>query len=327
MIKIGSWRIWLTPDDEREREPPGSTPGGDAQREAQPSGGEIEIAWRTLAARLPATTDPCHRSKHAATYRTRVGERDVYLKRYHRYDWRTDLKDMVRPSKARRVLRVSTALAAAGFHVPRVLAAAEERHGPFLRGAWVATEALEGVPLADRLAALAGERAAAPTPAAARVLLAEKRGLLAALGAAVARFHAAGFVAGDLVPANVWLARSAAGDALAFLDHDRTRAGRAPARWWRARRNLVQLNRFVLTGVVATDRARVYRAYAAGRGWSRAEARRRLPWLIAKTIERRRRFDGVADAAALGFRALMRAAPAAAAAASGARAAADRDRR
>jgi len=73
-------------------------------------------------------------------------------------------------------------------------------------------------------------------------------------------------VAGDLVPANVWLLRSAAGDRLALLDHDRTRAGGTPACWRRARRNLVQLNRFVLPGVLATDRARVYRAYAAGRG-------------------------------------------------------------
>jgi hypothetical protein len=142
-----------------------------------------------------------------------------------------------------------------------------------------------------------------------RALLAEKRRLLAALGAAVARLHAGGFVAGDLVPANVWLARADDSDDLAFLDHDRTGAGRAPAPWWRARRNLVQLNRIVLAGVVTTDRARVYRAYAAGRGWSRAEARRRLLWLIAKTIERRRRFDGIADAAAIGFRMLMRAGP------------------
>jgi hypothetical protein len=69
----------------------------------------------------------------------------------------------------------------------------------------------------------------------------------------------------------------------------------------------VQLNRVVLTGVVTTDRARVYRAYAAGRGWTHAAARRRVPWLMAKTLERRRRFDGLADAARLGFRRAMRA--------------------
>jgi tRNA A-37 threonylcarbamoyl transferase component Bud32 len=275
------------------------------------------MAWRTLAEPASTMATPCHRSKHAATYRTRVDGRDVYVKRYHRYRWRTEFKDMLRPSKARQVLRVSTALAAAGFHVPRVLAAAEERRGPLLRGAWVATAALIGDPLATSVAELAWRRVAAPAVAA-RALLAEKRALLTALGATVARLHTSGFVAGDLVPANVWLARVDGYDVIAFLDHDRTRAGRAPARWWRARRNLVQLNRLVLAGVVATDRARVYRAYVAGRGWGRAEARRRLRWVIAKTIERRRRFDGVSDAATIGFRRLMRAAPEAATARPGA---------
>jgi hypothetical protein len=194
----------------------------------------------------------------------------------------------------------------AGFVVPRVLAVADERHGPLLRGAWVATAALAGVPLAERVATLARERVGA-TLEAQRRLLAMKRSLLASLGATVARLHARGFVAGDLVPANVWSVDSAPDGIIAFLDHDRTRAGAAPASWVRGRRNLVQLNRVVLPGVVATDRLRVYRAYAAARGWSAATARRHLPWVVAKTIDRRRRFDGVHDAAALGFRVLMRA--------------------
>jgi hypothetical protein len=63
----------------------------------------------------------------------------------------------------------------------------------------------------------------------------------------------------------------------------------------------------VLPGVVATDRLRVYRAYVAARGLDAATARRYLDWVIAKTIERRRRFDGVADARTRGFRRLMRA--------------------
>jgi tRNA A-37 threonylcarbamoyl transferase component Bud32 len=312
-VRIGVWRVWLPPTGdvgraggtETQREPHEFTSRGDAHREAQPSGGEIQ--WLALADRLATTAAPCHRSKHAATYRTVVDGRDVYLKRYHRYRWRTVLKDMLRPSKARHVACVSAELAAAGFDVPRVLAVAEQRRGPVLVGAWVATAALDGVPIAERLADLA-RRCVAATTTEARVILAEKRRVLGALGAAVARLHARGFVAGDLVPTNVWLTRATgATDAIAFLDHDRTCAGRAPAPWRRARRNLVQLNRLVLTGVVATDRARVYRAYVAGRGWTRAGARRRLRWIVAKTIARRRRFDGVADAAALGFRRLMRA--------------------
>jgi len=278
-MRVGRWRVWLTTD--------GASIDGPA-------------GWLALVERAAAGL-PCHRSKHATTYRVRVHGRELYVKCYHRYRRRTDLKDMLRASKARQVLRVSAALAAADFAVPRVLAAGEERRGAVLRGAWVATAALRGIPLADRVAGLAGENGDAR-----RRALAEKRRLLTALGVAVARLHASGFVAGDLVPANVWVTPTSSADAIAFLDHDRTRGGRAPAPWTRARRNLVQLNRVVLAGIVATDRARVYRAYTAERGWTRRQARRRLPWVIRKTIERRRRFDGVAEAAALGFRPLMR---------------------
>jgi len=104
----------------------------------------------------------------------------------------------------------------------------------------------------------------------------------------VARLHHAGVVPGDLVPANVWIALAAAELRIAFLDHDRTRVGTAPTAWRRARRNLVQLNRVVLSGVTTSDRLRVFRAYADASGWSRADARRRLPWLVAKTVARRR---------------------------------------
>ncbi len=132
--------------------------------------------------------------------------------------------------------------------------------------------------------------------------------MLAAVGAEVARLHARGFVAGDLVPANVWVCGAPDAARIAFLDHDRTRAGRAPAPWWRARRNLVQLNRVVLSGVTVTDRLRVYRAYARGRAWPWPTARTRLAWIVAKTVERRRRFDHVElPAGRVDFRALMRA--------------------
>jgi hypothetical protein len=149
--------------------------------------------------------------------------------------------------------------------------------------------------VAERVAAL--ERARA---------FAGKRRLLRAVGATVGRLHATGVVAGDLVPANVWVE---ADDGIVLFDHDRTRVGRAPAPWARARRNLVQLNRVVLEGVTATDRLRVYRAYAAARGWTWRAARARLPWVVARTIDRRRRFDRVAipAGAAPSFRTLMRA--------------------
>ena len=138
-------------------------------------------------------------------------------------------------------------------------------------------------------------------------MLHAKRGMLETLGCEIARLHRTGVVAGDLVPANVWIALAAAELRIAFLDHDRTRIGRTTVAWRRARRNLVQLNRVALRGVTATDRLRVYRAYAAGQAWSRAEARRRLPWIVTKTIARRRAERGTPIPPHADFRSVMRA--------------------
>jgi tRNA A-37 threonylcarbamoyl transferase component Bud32 len=256
-------------------------------------------AWVATVERAAAGT-PEHGSKHARTYRAHAGGREVFVKVYHPYGWATRLKDAFRAPKARRVWRIGTRLAGAGIAAPPVLAVGEARRGwPWRRG-WVVTEAVRGAPAATCVRDAGDD-------------LGRKRALLVAVGGAVARLHDAGFVAGDLVPPNVWIA-GAPIPVVTFLDHDRTAWGPWRAPWWRARRNLVQLNRLVLAGVTATDRLRVYRAYARGRGWSWTVACRRLRWIVAKTIERRQRFDGVSPAytARVSFRELMRAPGAAA---------------
>ncbi|MCC6848918.1 MAG: hypothetical protein IT294_10490 [Deltaproteobacteria bacterium] len=274
--RIGAWRVWT------------ADPGILAAE-------ELVAAVDRLAGGVSL-----HRSKHADTYRwARLGG-DVYVKVYRRYRRWTAFKDWFRPSKAANVRAASAALAAGGFLAPVVLAVGEERRGRF---GWArsvcATAGLAGEPIAARLAALAAVGDTATRHA--------KRGLLAGIGRELARLHAAGIVGGDLVPANLWVALADAELRIAFLDHDRTRIGRAPAPWHRARRNLVQLNRVVLAGVTATDRLRVYRAYATTRGWRPAEARRRLPWIVAKTLARRRAERGTRIPADAGFRAVMRA--------------------
>ena len=278
--RVGRWRVWT----------------------ARARGTPAAVEWVAAVERLAAESVSLHRSKHADTYRWTRPEGDVYVKVYRRYRHWTAFKDWFRPSKAENVLVVSATLAAAGFVVPQVLAVGDERAGWGARRSWCATAALAGEPVSDRVAALSAQ--AQPTT------LRAKRGILDAVGREIARLHTAGVVAGDLVPANVWIALAAGEARVAFLDHDRTRIGSArPAPWRRARRNLVQLNRIVLRGVSAADRLRVYRAYATGRGWARVEARRRLDWIIAKTIARRRaeRGPGAPIASTVDFRTLMRA--------------------
>jgi hypothetical protein len=279
MTRVGPWTVWTAT-----------------------GGAPTAAAWVATVERLRTDGVSLHRSKHADTYRWTRPEGDVYVKVYRRYRHWTAFKDWFRPSKAENVRVVSATLTAAGFVVPQVLAVGDERGGWGARRSWCATAALVGEPVGDRLAALAAHLE--------RTTLRAKRGILEAVGREAARLHAAGVVAGDLVPANVWIVLDAGEVRIAFLDHDRTRvdSGR-PAPWRRARRNLVQLNRIVLRGVSAADRLRVYRAYAAERGWTRAEARGRLGWIIAKTVARRRaeRGPGAPIASTVDFRTLMRA--------------------
>lgn len=274
--RVGRWRLWC--DDRTTM--PGPT-------------------WLAAVERLIHAGGSLHRSKHADTYRWARPEGEVYVKVYRRYRRWTALKDWFRPSKAANVGQVSAALAAQGFLVPHVLAVGEERSGLTVRRSWCATAALDGEPIATRLAALAETDQ--------RTMLRAKRGILDTLGREVARLHRSGILAGDLVPANVWIALAATELQIAFLDHDRTGIGAAPVGWRASRRNLVQLNRVVLPGVVTTDRLRVYRAYAGAQGWSRAEARQRLPWIVAKTLARRRAERGAAIPSTAGFRTVMRA--------------------
>ena len=213
------------------------------------------------------------RSRHAWTHSLDGAHAGLWLKVYPAPDgWR-----------ARRAWSMADALADAGFDVPEgVLVGVRRRAGVLV------TRDLGGRALLDAVATARG---------------AAKYELLRTLGRTVGALHAAGFVHGDLVPSNVQVRN---GD-VAFLDHDRTRRGRLLV-WWGARRNLVQLGRFVVPGLRASDRLRVLCAYADRRGLSRRARRRLARWVAAKTTERRIAIDHIpADVAhRAGYAALMR---------------------
>jgi hypothetical protein len=250
------------------------------------SGGHVRFAhdgwrgWLDLAAgvapgRLLARAAEAagRRSRHAWTRALDGAERGLWLKVYPAPDGH----------RAARSWRMAERLRARALAAPEtVLVATRARAGILV------TRDVGGEALAD---AVTG----AGRPA--------KRRLLHELGAAVARLHDAGFVHGDLVPPNVRVRDGA----FVFLDHDRTRAGRALV-WWGARRNLVQLGRFVVAGVGVTDRARVLAGYGAARGLARGERRALARWVMAKTIRRRSAIDGIPLDVAMraGFAALMR---------------------
>ena len=214
-------------------------------------------------------------SRHARTTRITANEGVLFVKHWEAPGaWR-----------AWRAFRMGEALAAAGFAAPEpVLIAARGNAGLFV------TRDTGGEELLAAAARLGADRGA-------------KRRLLSRLGAEVARLHAAGFVHGDLVPTNVRVR----GEGFVFLDNDRTRRSRLLVALT-ARRNLVQLGRFVVPRLTATDRARVLAAYAAGRRLGHARRRRLAAWLVARIVARRCAIDRIplAEASRAGFRQLMR---------------------
>ncbi len=218
-------------------------------------------------------TDAGRRSRHARTRPVAVGPATLWLKHY----------PAPGGHRARRAWRMGIALAASGFAAPEgVLVGRRGGEGVLV------TRDVGGRPLLDAVATAVGTA---------------KRELLHALGRAVGALHAAGFVHGDLVPSNV-VVRD---DGFVLLDHDRTRRGRLLV-WWGARRNLVQLGRFVVPGLRASDRMRVLSAYADRRGLSPRARRRLARWVATKTIARRVAIDriGAAAAARAGYAAVMR---------------------
>jgi tRNA A-37 threonylcarbamoyl transferase component Bud32 len=236
--------------------------------------------WAQMAALLEDMPNVVRASRHARTAPLTLSaagqERHAFFKLYRSSRWTARLKDLFRISRARRALEMSYLLAQAGFGVPLVLAAGEERRRGIGRRGFLLTAAVAGVGLHEVPAALSG------CDASERRRL--KRSLLAAVGAEVGRFHALGYLHGDLVVTNV-MVRWQPYVQVWFLDHDRTRQIGVALRRWRQRRNLVHLNRHRVRGVNHADRLRLLCSYARTRGWTRARLRQEARWIARKTMK------------------------------------------
>jgi serine/threonine protein kinase len=238
-------------------------------------------------------------SKHPQTVplRDRAGNVSYFLKSYYRVSSAGAFKDRFRPSKARQALRAGAALAAAHFNAPIGIAAGERRKLGSLRSSFLLTEPVPGMSLPDFLRA---RYSAGPEPAS----WPAKRAAMQQLAQEIRRLHDLGFVHGDLVATNIFVAQSDGG-ALTFtlMDNDRTRVyGRIlPNALWK--RNLVQLNRLPLPGITLQDRMRFLRAYL-GTALQSQSSRSLARWLERKTRQRRWQCDAAQSAGS--FRSLMR---------------------
>ena len=225
--------------------------------------------WAEIQTRLSSAPA----GKHPQT--SRVGT-NYFLKIYSPPRGAARIKDWIRDSRALRALKQTGALARLGFHAPPALAAGEERSGGALGRAFLLTREIAARPLA----AVLGERFAPPLD---RDGVKRKRHWIAALAREIRRLHRHGFVHGDLVASNLFVAGDDA-PVFFYMDHDRTRRypRRLPHRLWR--RNLVQLNRFVLPGISLRDRMRFLKFYL---GAAPAKSALRLGRWIERETRRR----------------------------------------
>jgi len=206
------------------------------------------------------------------------------------------LKDLCRDSKAIRALKGGEALSELGFHVPLTVAAGEERCFRLLKKAFLLTVRVGG----SSLPIFLQNDYSMPSSAS---LLRRKRESLRQLAFEVRRLHRLGFVHGDLVPSNILVQAVERGIVFFFLDNDRTRHYPVWVSRLLWKRNLVQLNRFVLPGISLQDRMRFLESYL-GEKPGRRRHRWLLRWLEKKTRKRRQECDHIE--ARVSFRELMR---------------------
>ncbi|MHB8384244.1 MAG: lipopolysaccharide kinase InaA family protein [Candidatus Binataceae bacterium] len=187
------------------------------------------------------------RSRRGSTYHVRVTSiAEFFVKIIDAPRGFERLKRWILGSRAAHVHAISDAIRRAGLNAPpvvlwgRELASGREILMTPRAPGVLATRYLRGAP---------------------EIAFRRKRILLRAAGGEIARFHAAGFIHGDLTPFNIIADEP---PRIAFIDHERTRR----VWFWRLaararRRNLVQLGRFIFPGLTRTDRMRLWTSYAA----------------------------------------------------------------
>ncbi len=213
----------------------------------------LELIDRALKIAGGADDRPLRRSRHASTYQIRLGtplsgETEVFVKLLDAPRGLKAVRRLFLRPRAERMQAILDALVAAGFAVAPILMLGDERGSG---RTMMVTARVAGEPLPRFLRRVSG----AP---------AHRREVLRALGAEVARLHAAGFIHGDLTPYNIFVANGAP-VRFSLIDHERTAEPRLM--WERRRlRNLVQLCRFDLEGMGRTNRLRVIDAYGRAMG-------------------------------------------------------------
>lgn len=192
---------------------------------------------------------------HRTVYHVILPGLDFYLKHNRLADWKANLRELVRPSKARIEHEHARAVAARQVPTFEPLALGEPSCGSAARDSFLITRALPDTRQLDSFLQTTLPQWSAPRQTHLRQRLA------VALGRLLAQMHNAGIAHHDLHPGNLLL-RLDAGDRpeLFLIDLHAVRLG-APLSWRARRANLILLNRWFSLRSERTDRLRFWRAY------------------------------------------------------------------
>lgn len=215
------------------------------------------------------------RSSRAALVAQTTSPPHFFAKIFFPRRWHESVKTLFRGDRAYRTDWRTHALQAAGFAAPAVVLRGRVQGLPY-----VITPALPGISLADSL-----DRPRAVVLSAAGQTR-QRRHVLNALGAEIARLHEAGFFHTELRTSNIHVHLQPDGTPqFFFLDNEGTRRF-MQLPWSRRVKNLAQLN-MDHSHVSRTDRLRVLQAYVMAAGLT--PGRDRLAREIQERTDRRRR--------------------------------------
>ncbi len=202
---------------------------------------------------------------HRAVYRLRLPGLDCHIKHYRPLGWRSRVRELLRPNKARGEYEKALALQARGVPTPWPLAWGTEGAAGGPCSGWLITETLaDAQPL---LTLLEQSLPALPPPRQARI----RQQLARALGMFLATMHAAGLVHHDLHPGNLMARLDPADEPRLWLIDLHAVSIRRACPWRVRRSNLVILNRYFILRASRADRLRFWRAYRFEYGATIAE--------------------------------------------------------
>ncbi len=197
---------------------------------------------------------------HRRVYRVALSGLTFYLKHNRVPDWKTWLRQLIRPSKARMEFDRVQAVASRGVCTVEPLALGE--HQAFLTSgeSMLITRSLDGTQQLNAFLATTLNTMETGRQTRLRQHLARGLGLL------VARLHAAGILHQDLHPANILIRLDDDDRPVLFLiDLNGVQVG-GPLGWRASRANLIVLNRWFVLRSSRADRLRFWRAYCEARG-------------------------------------------------------------